>query len=305
MLETILEQYTIEVVVNRTRISRKNLEKLKSGDFKGFTKPQAYGFVRILEREFGENFDELREEMDQWFRKNDLVVPESVFLVEEKKRKGLSKRWIVAGLLTVIVVLGFYLLQREFLSGGVQDSVEERRGEVEENVSTKTPLPPKPREMVERSGMEKGETKDIPTKNEASRSIVSESNVTEKDEESVRVSEKEGETVTETPKKEENASEAYVPMESVALTPHVRLWFGVIDLETGKRVAKVSSDVFEFEPRGRKLLVTGHGQFEINDAFGNLFKFKDAKKHYFLIDDGTVEELSSEEFKRLNGGKEW
>ncbi|WP_201352421.1 hypothetical protein [Hydrogenimonas urashimensis] len=286
MLETILEKYSIEVVVNRTKISRKNLEKLREKNFEGLTRPQAYGFVRILEREFGENFDDLKAEVDAWFK--DLPSnPEPIFLKEEKIEEGTSKKWILLGLVIAVLLLGGYVLKKEFLSHPDENRTVEKK-------SLQTPAAPASAADVR-----------APVPVEKKQEAAAEAFVPPAEENPAATEPAAAEENVTQAAEETEEQEAFVPLENVALTPVVKLWFGTIDLKTKKRRAKVTASPYEIESRGKKLLVTGHGRFEISDAFGNLFKFNDAKKHYFLIDDGMVKEISSEEFRRLNGGKGW
>ncbi len=286
MFETILEKYTMEVVINRTKISRKNLEKLREKDFSGFTRPQAYGFIKILEREFGEDFSDLKAELDAFLEE----VPtstEPLFPLEEREAQRVSGKWIVVGLLVVVILLGGYLFRKEFASRSDENVSEQHIAVETAAASAKTEKEGNPAPAVE-----------APHPAESA-AVVPESNVTETVQPAVAAVE---ENLSTAPEKE---TEAYVPLEPVALTPVVKLWFGTIDLKSRKRKAKVTASPYEIDSHGRKLLVTGHGRFEISDAFGNLFKFNDAKKHYFLIDDGMVKEITASEFKRLNGGKGW
>lgn len=289
MFETILEKYSIEVVVNRTKISRKNLEKLKNGNFEGFTRPQAYGFIRILEREFNESFDDLKREMDAWFEELPSEISEPIFQREDHQEEGSSRKWIVAGLAAMVLLLGFYLFQKEFASPS-QKEAESRIAVTTKNIT--------PVQKAEKHGSDLT-PEDRGAAMEKSIASPAESNMTQ--EPAAKAAEQGGAQ----PAKEKAEPEPYVPLEDVALTPVIKLWFGIIDLKTKKRLAKVSDAPYEIESRGKKLIVTGHGRFEISDAFGNLFKFNDAKKHYFLIDDGMVKEIAESEFRRLNGGKGW
>jgi len=292
MLETILEKYTIEVVINRTKISRKNLEKLKEKNFEGFTRPQALGFIRILEREFDENFDDLKAELDAWFKERPTSVAEPIFVREEPlERGGAPTRWIVGGLVVLLLLLGGYLFRKEFVSHSDENRTIE-------NVVAEAPEAAANGKAPAASETDGASVRPPAEKSEA---FVPDAGATETEEQASAVPQEENVTA---PVAEEEP-EAFVPLENVALTPVVKLWFGTIDLKTKKRTAKVTANPYEIESRGKKLVVTGHGRFEISDAFGNLFKFNDAKKHYFLIDDGMVKEITAAEFRRLNGGKGW
>ena len=292
MLEQILEEYSIEVVINRTKISRRNLEKLKNGDFEGMTRPQAYGFLRILEREFDEDFSDLKAQLDQWFEQTPPPSNEPIFQPERGARREGGSRKLWVGLLVVAVAaLGIYLYMTEFArSGGSTGFATNPAAVTREAAPSPAEAAAPSRETAETAQPAAAEA----AKPEAAPQAAAEGNETEA-------------AATEAKPQEKKAEEPepYVPLEPVAVTPVVKLWFGIIDLKTKKRTAKVTDRPYEIDSHGKKLLVTGHGRFELSDAFGNLFKYNDAKKHYFLIDDGLVKEITKEEFRRLNGGKVW
>jgi len=288
MFETILEQYTIEVVANRTKISKRNLEKLREGDFSGFTRPQAIGFVRILEREFGEDFSDLRSEIEAAMgERGGNPVHEPIFVRESGVAPKRSKGWLVAAVVIVALLLGFYLFRKDFSAPAREEGLTPAVA----SVPAATPKQPSQNAETE-PAQARPQTLASEKRADATAAPAAEANATQNAE-------------AAEPAKEKKAEEPYVPLEPVAVTPTVKLWFGIIDLKSGKRTAKVTAQPYEIDSHGKKLVVTGHGRFEISDAFGNLFKYNDAKKHYFLIDDGLVREIDAAEFRRLNGGKGW
>ncbi|WP_457594533.1 hypothetical protein [Hydrogenimonas sp.] len=278
MLEKILKQYGIEKVSARTRISRKHLSKLLQKDFEGFSKPQAYGFVPILKREYGDDFEELRVELETWFAEGEgEEKKEEIFVsADTQESKSNLKKGIAAAVVLLLAALAFYVVQNQ--------SPSERTVQTERA----TPAPAG-------EGAERNESESV-----TAAPAVESAETAKPDEKEAAAPEATAATAVETPE-----PQPYVPMENAVITPIIKLWFGIIDLETKKRIAKTTADPYEIESKGKKLLITGHGRFEISDAFGNLFKFNDAKKHYFLIDDGMVKEIPESEFRRLNGGKVW
>ncbi len=291
MLEKILKQYGADKVSARTKISKKNLSKLQKKDFEGFSKPQAYGFVSILQREYGDDFAELKAELEVWFSPSDgEEKKEEIFISAEEGEGSVGyKKWAIAAVLLLAVAAAlFYMFQKEQGSGSVEPGEEAAQSRAAAPADGKTAASAASEAAaVEEKGQppRSAEPADEPAKSGVKQEA-------EPNEEAA-------------PAKEAAETEPYVPMESAVITPVVKLWFGIIDLESKKRVAKTTGDPYEIDPKGRKLLITGHGRFEISDSFGNLFKYNDAKKHYFLIDDGMVKEIPLSEFKRLNGGKVW
>ncbi len=271
MLEKILEQYGVDEVSERTRISKKHLSKLMKKDFEGFSKPQAYGFVSILQREYGDDFSELKMELEAWFSgiKKDEEKRNEIFITTDAQRvRTRYGKWIAAILFTIFLLASFYFFTKEDLDGKEASKKVESIRHMEQKS-----------EVIQKSEVPAAETKRAEPAEETKNKEVT------------------------APLKSE--TKPYVPVENAVVTPNVKLWFGIIDLKSKKRVAKTTAEPYEIESTGKKLLITGHGLFEISDSFGNVLKYNDSKKHYFLIDDGMVKEISISEFRRLNGGKVW
>ncbi|BBG64929.1 membrane protein [Hydrogenimonas sp.] len=280
MLEKILKQYGVDKVSAKTKIAKKNLVKLRDRDFEGFSKPQAFGFLSILQREYGDECTELKTALEVWFTEQKGGEKKEEIFISADERKSEPK---YRGAIAVIILLLLAAAALYFFRAG-----EKPESGVKKAAETHTPLPA--------------------AQNEANESVSAAASAHEESLEAAKPKVEEAaapEKVEAVPEKEQSEPKPYVPMENPVITPVVKLWFGIIDLESKKRVAKTTADPYEIESKGKRLLITGHGRFEISDSFGNLFKYNDAKKHYFLIDDGMVKEIPLSEFRRLNGGKVW
>lgn len=66
-LNEILEEHTLESISERTRIPIENLESLVHGEWDRLKKVQALGFISILEREYGADLSDLRQECRNYF----------------------------------------------------------------------------------------------------------------------------------------------------------------------------------------------------------------------------------------------
>ena len=290
MLDTILQEYTVESVSERTKISRRNLERLKNADFKALTKPQAFGFVAIIEREFGVSLDQLRDEMAAYYETHSTKPSEPIFVREEMRQtgnKGILKIWIVL-LLSMVAAGGYYAFV--FQSGQTDQPVSE--------VKTRPTVDEKP----EATAQEEAAIEESRPADESASDVGDETSETALPAQQVQ-SEEKVEPVQKSAETDE--PKPYVPLDPVLLEPSVKIWLGIIDLESKKRQAKTVSSSLEIDSHGRKLLLTGHGRFEISDSEGNIFKFNDAKKHYFLIENGVLSEIDADTFRRENGGRIW
>jgi hypothetical protein len=111
---------------------------------------------------------------------------------------------------------------------------------------------------------------------------------------------------------EEAPREAEAPRQSAGVTdslvvmhPKAKIWVGYTNLRTMKRSAKVTTDDLTFDTaRGDYILAVGHGQIDFKTRNGEK-KLNDGKRHFFMIAQGGVREISHEEFQRLNKSKVW
>jgi hypothetical protein len=105
-------------------------------------------------------------------------------------------------------------------------------------------------------------------------------------------------TDQETPSKEKEA-------QGVVLVPRAKVWIGIVDLITKKRRVVTTKKPVPFtEPKGRWLVATGHGRIGLKFGTRTL-DFHDSKKHFLLIEKGTVREISHARFQKLNKSKVW
>ncbi len=90
----------------------------------------------------------------------------------------------------------------------------------------------------------------------------------------------------------------------VLFHPRSKVWIGYTNLKTMKRVAEVDTKDITFDTsKGDYILATGHGNIEFNAK--NPLRLHDGHKHFFKIANGEVQEISHEEFQKLNRSKVW
>ena len=104
---------------------------------------------------------------------------------------------------------------------------------------------------------------------------------------------------------QEKAAREKAAKAGVVLIPTKKIWLGIVDLVTMKRSTAVSKKKMTFKnPKGKWIVATGHGwiRFKLGDKE---IKFNDGKKHFLLIQKGTVKEIPHETFQKLNQSKVW
>ena len=91
----------------------------------------------------------------------------------------------------------------------------------------------------------------------------------------------------------------------VVFQPRKKVWLGIVDLLTMKRTTAVTKNKMTFKkPKGKWIVATGHGRitFKIGDKETII---NDGKKHFLLIQNGSVKEIPHTTFQKLNKSKVW
>ncbi len=91
----------------------------------------------------------------------------------------------------------------------------------------------------------------------------------------------------------------------VLLKPRKKVWMGIVDLVNMKRRVATSNATQTFDTnKGKWIVATGHGFIDYTEG-PKKKALNDGKKHFLLIADGKVREISHEEFQQLNKSKVW
>jgi len=277
MIDSIISEFGLDEVSKRTKISKRNLKLLSKREFDSFSKPRALGFVSIIEREYGVDMTDFKKEILEWFENKGENDYSLIFPPPKKRRK---KRWIGIVFLLVALIFGFYLYQNNFYSN---KSLQESKA-----ISTVT--------------KEEKVTKDI---NNSKIDQKIKTTLSLDDNSSIK-SKAFTNDLDNIKKSNDNSTiDTFVSSQEIVFSPNIKMWIGVIDIKSNKKRSRLVSKNFSIDSNSDKLIVTGHGFFEVNDTIGNNLKFNDPNKHYLQIKDGVVKEITTKTFKKLNGGKVW
>jgi len=287
MLDNIIEKYGLDAVSKKTRISKKNLEKLLKKEFSSFSKPMALGFVSILEREYKYDFSSMKEDIVKWFEENGTANKNNVVFPPPEDE---NSKWIAILPIVAVAIFGFYLYQNEFV---YQNNVDRT---VKKEVVTDI-------EKNKTQTNEKSSTIFKP-KDDANDSNISKEIVKNSIEENSTDISQEIEIKKEE-KKSKSKDEAFVMPENIIIHPTKKIWIGVVNLKNWKRYTITTPNDHVIEADSNKLIITGHGFFSIDDLSGNNIKYDDRKKHFFILKDEKLVEVNESKFKKLNGGKIW
>ncbi|EOG8475145.1 hypothetical protein ACLI44_000988 [Campylobacter upsaliensis] len=307
-----LQDLNLREVSTNTQIEMDFLQALIEKDFKTLIRFNVKGFIKILEREYELDFTEFNEELEQYLSENQ---PDSLHITKtvtpplaSYSHKGSILPIVIIVLFAFIVGLGIYyfdtlkeLLKSEesFASAmsldaakeaelnlkNLENSVvivgEENLSENEINTSAKT-----------QENLSKEPEKELKDTNESLKTtpLINENNVSE---------------VNQTKLEETDLNPQKILKEVAEFKVNSKVWVGVINLKTGKKMTWVKESDFEIPLNEDQLILTGATAFVVSDEEGNEKSYPAGISKRFLIKDGKIASISAAEFKQLNKGKDW
>ncbi|ELM1502081.1 hypothetical protein Q3S29_000816 [Campylobacter upsaliensis] len=307
-----LQDLNLREVSTNTQIEMDFLQALIEKDFKTLIRFNVKGFIKILEREYELDFTEFNEELEQYLSENQ---PDSLHITKtvtpplaSYSHKGSILPIVIIVLFAFIVGLGIYyfdtlkeLLKSEesFASAmsldaakeaelnlkNLENSVvivgEENLSENEINTSAKT-----------QENLSKEPEKELKDTNESLKtaSLINENNASE---------------VNQTKLEETDLNPQKILKEVAEFKVNSKVWVGVINLKTGKKMTWVKESDFEIPLNEDQLILTGATAFVVSDEEGNEKSYPAGISKRFLIKDGKIASISAVEFKQLNKGKDW
>jgi len=103
------EQYSIETINKKTRISPISLRFIKNKEYEKIPRVKFLGFVRIIEKEFNVDLSELIEEYNT--ATNNVSSKEEKIKYNEPKKQNTFILFILA---LILLLLGGYLLYKNY-----------------------------------------------------------------------------------------------------------------------------------------------------------------------------------------------
>ena len=93
-------------------------------------------------------------------------------------------------------------------------------------------------------------------------------------------------------------------LSEIKVVPRKKVWLGVINLDDNKKRSLNASNPVAIEIGKKQLVVTGHGEVNLEIGEQNI-KFSGDNPKRFLVEKDKVTPLSFDEFVALNKGKSW
>jgi hypothetical protein len=293
-----LQELGSKTISSATHIPVAHVESILNKKFEKFQRPQFFGFLSILEREYKVDLSGLkheflfaRAEIDISQDRNDQIAETSSKLFEKKKAilKNKKVQYVIAG--SIVALLVFILISVVDFSSTTVAKIEINNTAIDQ---AKKNLNLKP---VDVSNVE-----DMMQNNEV------ESAEFGQDTQEANGSISKDETIQES----KNATDTLGPVSSnepvmplyLRIIPKGKLWLGIINAETHKRRAETITEPLVLDANKNWLIATGYGHLDM-DCGDATNKYREDKQLLFLYENGICQIIDKEEFKARNGGKLW
>ncbi len=259
-----LKSVGVEMIVERTRISQQNVIHLLERDFTKIRKVQFFGFVSILEREFDVDLSAYKEEFLSAMGSEKELEYEIPAYVSAPEKTADSRILWFVFAMAAVLVAGYFIFNTE------SDHAPAVSAEPVESIVIQ-----EAQERLSAAAQQK----------EAQRQqALAEANAT-----------------AEAEAAEANA--ALVPPK-ITILPKRRVWLGMINLETGKKLQTITESAYELNTSQPWLIVFGHGYIDI-ETDGKLEEYSDRQKLWFLFENDHLEKIDRDTFRMRNGGNAW
>ena len=265
-----LKNIGAQKIYEDTHIPVEQVQAILYENFDGMNKVHFMGFVSIIEREYGEDLSSVRAHALEYFDLNstskDVIRDETLFTPMESKKK-LSAFYLIA-----VIVL--------FVSAAIYMMNGADTHRLEKMIQTNMPT--------------KQETKIVVDNNE---SDTNSSDVNESKLADINITEA-----------KEVVEKKVVPPKAIIhalkIVARKKVWLGYIDVATGKKYQKTFVGDLELDPTKEWLLFFGHGYVDIV-VDGKKESFSSKNRLRIHYQDGEIQKISLDEFKKLNRGKAW
>ena len=264
-----------------THIARLHVQALLDENFENLNSIQFLGFISILEREYGIDLSELKNNGLTYFDENIVEVKEEkkVKVFIPHKKKGTLTFFYIA--IAAMVFIAFSYLNIFSTNCEVPDIIKVDNSAIESATSNLSI-----------------ETVDIKTDDIEGSAIKEEVNLDNS------IESNQADKVTKQKAKVKEVKKASDEIVSFKIIPTLEVWLGYIELGTHKKNQKTFTDELVLDTSKDWILAFGHGHISI-EVNGIIKKFKNPKNIRFSYINGELKEIDLEEFKDLNKGSRW
>lgn len=308
---TTLEEVGLQEVSRKTHIEVKTLQYMVNKEFDKLSRINTLGFLKILSREFHLDLSGWQEEFEEYWKstKGQEETKEPTFVLSSSKRSS-KPMWLLILLLGGLGAGVWYF----DAWGKIQTYLENQNTAKEAPIAfTVAPIVEETKESLELVQQVPAEA--LEENNQTQTLLVSPQGSEEtslhvntvQEESAPEVAVQENlaqESNTQEPVQASSAQSATVNAKEGIILPNVNIWVGVVYLDTKKRASHLSQDPITLDFSREQIITTGHGNFTfINGEERHEYTAQLPKR--FHVKDGTLREITQQEFVALNGGSNW
>jgi len=301
-----LQKLGSKEIASATHIPLAHVELILNKEFEQFKKPQFFGFLSIIEREYKIDLSGLKQEylfalaQEKISQEDNFDLAETSSKAYEKGKSLLENRKVVyaAGASVVVVLIIVFISMIDF-SSSKEEKIEINNTAIDKakkNLNIEPVHAANVDEMMQDNDIESAEF-----------------GQDEQEANSTKPKKAKTQSVKKTPTKKTtkkiSRAEPVSDMEPTMalyfrIVPKGRLWLGIIDGETHRRRVETISEPLLLDAEKEWLIVTGYGHLDM-DCGDTTHKFREDKKLLFLYENGICQIIDKEEFKARNRGKLW
>ncbi len=293
-----LQELGSDVIVSATHIPVSHVEKILNKEFGEFQKPQFFGFISILEREYKIDLSGLKQEF-LFFRAEEEAPQETSFDVAETGSKLLENKNVIYGAAVALVAILLMVLSSMIdFSPSYESKIEINNTAIDQakkNLNIEPVHVSNVEEMMRNNEIESAEHGQD----------VQEANISTVKEETIQQESAPAEAVqTEIDTLEPvSSTEPMMPL-YLRIVPRGKLWLGIVNAETHRRRVETITEPLILDAEKSWLIFTGYGHLDM-DCGDATTKYREDRKLLFLYEGGVCQLIDEEEFKARNKGKLW
>lgn len=286
-----LKSMKIDEIYNKTYVAHNNIEAIVNKEFDKLNRFKAFGFINIIEKKYGFDLSDLKAEADVYFKS--IEKEKIVEVKEENPIKDIDKKWIILGVVALILFLVLIFQgDSEETDTKVQEVAveQELKQEVQEDKILE--------EFIEDEDY-------LVKKDELQEDNISQNNTALPEQLPIEIKE---EVVVQEAKKEvvisKEKKEPTLTLPKITIAPKQQIWVGVIYLDNHSKKEYLTTNTITLDTAKEHIIVTGHGHLVIS-IDGVKTDYASNDKLRFLYKDNELKLINMEIFKGLNNGKSW
>jgi len=247
-----LREIGTKKISSATHISMAHIDNILNKKFAKFQKPQFFGFLSIIEREFKLDLSSLKQEFLFARAEAEMVKDENLELIESTPKLTESKKVRYGALSAVVLLVLVFLFNFIDFSSPQEAKIEINNTAIEKakkNLNLQPVHVANVDEMIENNEVESAEYgQDV---EEVNVTVANEVNTTLEKQDAAAPSQ----DAAVTP-------EPTMPL-YFSIVPKGELWVGIINAETHERKAKIITEPLVFDVEKEWLVVTGYGRLDL------------------------------------------